>query len=187
MMEEIEMYLDEAKEMMSNSVSHCKVEFNKIRAGKAMPSMLDSLMVDYYGSPTKINQVASITTPDARTLSIKPFEKKVLPDVERAIINSDLGFNPQNDGEQIRINIPQLTEERRHDLMKQVKGEAEKGKVSIRNSRKEINDGLKGLLKDGASEDMIKDAEAVVQKLTSSYSVKIDELVIDKEKDIMTI
>ena len=186
-MEEIEMYLDEAKDLMDKSVTHCQQELNKIRAGKATPNMLDSLKVDYYGAPTPLNQVASVTTPDARTLSIKPFEKKILGDIERAIINSDLGFNPQNDGEQIRINIPQLTEERRLDLMKNVRAEAEKGKVSIRNSRKEINDALKALQKDGASEDEIKDAEAVVQKLTNANVVKVDELVVVKEKDIMTI
>lgn len=186
-MEEIEMFLDEAKELMDKSVSHCQHELSKIRAGKAMPNMLDGLMVEYYGTPTPIAQVASITTPDARTLSIKPWEKKVISDIERAIINSDLGLNPQSDGEQIRINIPPLTEDRRKDLVKQVKAEGENGKVSIRNIRKDTNDSLKKLLKDGASEDAVKDAEAEVQKITDSHVVKIDELVVDKEKDIMTI
>ncbi|MCV9387696.1 ribosome recycling factor [Reichenbachiella ulvae] len=186
-MEEIEMFLEEAKELMDKSVTHCHQELTKIRAGKAMPNMLDGLMVDYYGSPTPINQVASITTPDARTLSVKPWEKNMIGEIERAIINSDLGLNPQNDGEQVRINIPPLTEERRKDLVKQVKAEGENGKVSIRNVRKDTNDSLKKLLKDGVSEDAVKDAEAEVQKLTDSHVVKIDQLISDKEEDIMTI
>lgn len=186
-MEEIEMFLEEAKELMDKSVTHCHQELTKIRAGKAMPNMLDGLMVDYYGSPTPINQVASVTTPDARTLSVKPWEKNMIGEIERAIINSDLGLNPQNDGEQVRINIPPLTEERRKDLVKQVKAEGENGKVSIRNVRKDTNDSLKKLLKDGVSEDAVKDAEAEVQKLTDSHVVKIDQLISDKEEDIMTI
>ncbi|PIB36518.1 ribosome recycling factor [Reichenbachiella sp. 5M10] len=189
-MEEIEMFLEEAKELMDKSVSHCQHELTKIRAGKAAPTMLDGLMVEYYGSPTPITQVASITTPDARTLAIKPWEKNVISNIERAIINSDLGLNPQNDGEQIRINIPPLTEDRRRDLVKQAKGEGENGKVSIRNVRKDTNDSLKKLLKDGVegvSEDSVKDAEAEVQKITDSHVLKIDALIEAKEKDIMTI
>lgn len=184
-MEEIEIYLDTAKEMMEGAVTHTQTEFAKIRAGKAMPAMLDSVSVDYYGAMTPLNQVASVSTPDARTLSIKPWEKTMLQEIERAIVNSGLGFNPQNDGEQIRINIPALTEERRIQLMKQVKAEAEAGKVSIRNARKETNDSLKKL--DGVSEDLIKSSEDEVQKLTDSYTEKIDALVVIKEKDIMTI
>lgn len=186
-MEEIEMYLEEANELMDNSVKHFKQELSKIRAGKAMPSMLDGLMVEYYGAMTPINQVASVSTPDARTLSIKPFEKSIIGEIEKAIINSDLGLNPQNDGEQIRINIPPLTEERRINLMKQVKAEAENGKISVRNVRKETNDSLKALIKEGVSEDAVKGAESDVQKLTDQHVVKIDELVVAKEKDIMTI
>lgn len=186
-MEEIEMYLEEARELMDKSVSHCQQELMKIRAGKAMPNMLDGLMVEYYGAMTPINQVSSVTTPDARTLSIKPFEKSILGDIERAIINSDLGLNPQNDGEQIRINIPPLTEERRLGLMKQVRAEAENGKISVRNVRKDTNDSLKALVKEGVSEDAVKSAEADVQKLTDKHVVLIDELVVTKEKDIMTI
>lgn len=184
-MEEIEIYLETAKEMMEKSITHTKDEFSKIRAGKAMPNMLDGVEVEYYGNMTPLNQVAGVTTPDARTLSIKPWEKPMLQEIERAIINSNLGFNPQNDGEQIRINIPPLTEERRLQLMKQVKAEAEKGKVSIRNARKETNDSLKKL--DGISEDLVKDAEDTVQKLTDSFSSKIDALVDAKEIDIMTV
>lgn len=186
-MEEIEMYLEEAKELMDNSVKHCHQELTKIRAGKAMPNMLDGLMVEYYGAMTPINQVASVSTPDARTLSVKPFEKSIISEIERAIINSDLGLNPQNDGEQIRINIPPLTEERRINLMKQVKAEAENGKISIRNVRKDTNDSLKALVKEGVSEDAVKDAEGNVQKLTDQHVAKIDDLVVLKEKDIMTI
>lgn len=184
-MEEIEIYLDTAKEMMENAIKHTNEEFVKIRAGKAMPNMLDGVEVEYYGSMTPLNQVAGVTTPDARTLSVKPWEKNMLQEIERAIINSNLGFNPQNDGEQIRINIPPLTEERRLQLMKQVKAEAEKGKVSVRNARKDTNDSLKKL--DGVSEDLVKDAEDEVQKLTDSFVKKIDSLVEAKEKDIMTV
>ncbi|MFY0625206.1 MAG: ribosome recycling factor [Reichenbachiella sp.] len=186
-MEEIEMFLEEAKELMDKSIAHTHQELSKIRAGKAMPNMLDGLMVDYYGSSTPINQVATVNTPDARTLSVKPWEKALLGEIEKAIINSDLGLNPQSDGEQIRINIPPLTEERRQTLVKQVKSEAEQGKVSIRNVRKDTNESLRKLLKEGASEDAVKGAEDDVQKLTDAHVVKIDELVVLKEKDIMTI
>lgn len=184
-MEEIEIYLDTAKEMMESALQHTLHEFAKIRAGKAMPSMLDGIEVEYYGTMTPLGQVAGVTTPDARTLSVKPWEKTMLQEIERAIINSNLGFNPQNDGEQIRINIPPLTEERRLQLMKQVKAEAEKGKISIRNARKDTNDSLKKM--DGVSEDLIKNAEDDVQKLTDTYTSKIDALVDSKEKDIMTV
>ena len=184
-MEEIEIYLATAEEMMEKAIGHTNGEFSKIRAGKAMPGMVEGVNVEYYGTMTPLNQVAGVTTPDARTISIKPWEKNMLQEIERAIINSDLGFNPQNDGEQIRINIPPLTEERRLQLMKQVKAEAENGKVSIRNTRKETNDSLKKL--DGVSEDLIKDAENDVQKLTDKYTAKIDSLVEAKEKDIMTV
>lgn len=185
MEEEIKLYLETAEEMMENAVNHTINEFAKIRAGKAMPSMLDGVEVEYYGNMTPLNQVAGVTTPDARTLSVKPWEKSLIPEIEKAIINSGLGLNPQSDGEQIRINIPPLTEERRLQLMKQVKSEAENGKISIRNARKDTNDSLKKL--DGVSEDLIKDAENDVQKLTDQYSHKIDELVTVKEKDIMTV
>lgn len=186
-MEDIDFFLDHAKEMMDKAVSHTNSELSKIRAGKAQPNMLDGLEVTYYGSSTPINQVASVSAPDARTLSIKPWEKKMIPEIERAIINSDLGLNPQNDGELIRINIPPLTEERRRNLVKQAKAETENGKISIRNVRKEVNDSLKKLLKDGVAEDAIKGAEDEVQKLTDSHTAKLDELLEKKEKDIMTL
>lgn len=187
MEEEIQMFLDEAEELMHKAISHTTAELVKIRAGKAMPNMLDSISVDYYGAMTPLSQVASVTTPDARTLVIKPWEKKMIAEIEKAIINSNLGFNPQNDGDIIRINIPALTEERRLQLVKQVKAEAENGKVSIRNIRKDTNDNLKKLLKEGASEDSIKSAEDEVQKLTDSNSAAIDDLVVKKEADIMHI
>lgn len=184
-MEEIQIYLETAKEMMETAVSHTQAEFAKIRAGKAQPSMLDGIEVEYYGTMTPLNQVSSVTTPDARTLSIKPWEKTIIPEIEKAITNSGLGFNPQNDGEQIRINIPPLTEERRVQLMKQVKAEAENGKIRIRNARKDTNDSLKKI--ENVSEDLIKDAENDVQKLTDEFTTKIDSLVELKETDIMTV
>ncbi len=181
------MFLSEAEEHMQKAVEHTSNEFSKIRAGKAMPSMLDGIMVEYYGTPTPINQVASVSTPDARSLVIKPWEKNIIPEIEKAIINSDLGVSPQNDGELVRINIPALTEERRKDLVKNVKAEGEHGKVSIRNIRKDINDSLKKLQKEGVSEDAVKAAEAKVQELTNKYSKQIDELAAAKEEDIMTV
>lgn len=186
-MEEIQMYLDEARELMQKAISHVSQEMVKIRAGKAMPSMLDGLSVEYYGTNTPINQVASITAPDARTLMIKPWEKKIINEIEKSIRNSDLGLNPQNDGEQVIINIPQLTEERRQMLVKQVKHEAEQGKISIRNIRKDTNDSLKQLQKEGVAEDEVKRAEDQVQELTDKHTKKIDELMEKKEKEIMTV
>lgn len=186
-MEEIELYLSEAKEQMEKAVIHTGNELIKIRAGKAMPNMLDGILVTYYGNPTPIQQVASINTPDARTITIKPWEKSTISEIEKAIINSDLGLNPQNDGELIRLSIPPLTEERRKNLVKQAKNDAENGKISIRNVRKEINNSLKALLKEGASEDEIKRAEDKVQTLTDQHIAKIDELLAKKESEIMTI
>lgn len=186
-MEVIDFYLEHAKELMDKAVSHTTSELTKIRAGKAMPNMLDGLEVEYYGVPTPLNQVASVTAPDARTITVKPWDKKIIPNIERAIVNGNLGFNPQNDGELIRINIPPLTEERRLTLVKQVKAEIENGKISIRNARKEVNDTLRKLLKEGVSEDSVKGAEDEVQKLTDLHTVRLDELFEKKEKDIMTI
>ena len=186
-MEEINFYLDDAKESMAKAVQHTEKEFLKIRAGKANPQMLLGLMVEYYGSMTPIDQVSSINTPDARTLLIKPWEKTVLPEIEKSIINSDLGLNPQNDGETIRINVPALTEERRIELVKQSKSEAENGKISIRNIRKDTNNELKKLQKDGASEDEIKGAEDKVQDLTNQYSKLMDIILEKKEAEIMTM
>lgn len=186
-MEEIDLYLETAQEMMEKAVDAARSGLSKIRAGKAMPSMLDGVMVEYYGTPTPINQTASVTSPDARTLFVKPWEKTLIAEIEKAIRNSDLGFNPQNDGEQIIISIPQLTEERRVALVKQAKTVTENGKISVRNARKETNDELKQLQKDGAPEDAIKRAEDDVQKLTDSYTKKMDELLSHKEGEIMTV
>ncbi len=186
-MEEIDLILDETKSLMDKSVKHFASELSRIRAGKAMPNMLDSLQVEYYGNMTPINQVASINTPDARTLVVKPWEKSVIPEIEKAIINSDLGLNPQNDGELVRINIPPLTEERRQNIVKQVKAEAENARVSVRNVRKEMNDALKKLLKEGIAEDAVKGGEDQVQKITDSHISKIESMAADKEKEIMTV
>ena len=186
-MEDIEFYLDHAKDLMEKALIHTNEAFSKIRAGKAIPSMLDGLMVDYYGNPTPINQVASINNQDARTLVIKPWEKSVISEIERSIINSDLGLNPQSDGELIRINIPALTEERRKELVKQAKNEAEHSKVSLRTIRKDANAHLKQLIKEHISEDEVKRAEDQIQKLTDEYAHKIEELLSKKEEDIMTV
>lgn len=181
------MYLDEAKDLMEKAVQHASNELLKIRAGKATPNMVDGVMVEYYGNNTPLNQVASVNTPDARSIVIKPWEKAMIQEIEKAIINSDLGLNPQNDGEIVRITVPPLTEERRKVLVKQAKHEAEQSKVGVRNARKEVNDGLRSLLKEGASEDDVKRAEDKVQELTNSYSNKIDEILAKKEEDIMTV
>lgn len=186
-MEEIQLYIEEAKELMQKAVNHTASELVKVRAGKAMPNLLDGIMVNYYGSPTPLSQVSSITTPDARTLSIKPWEKSLISEIEKAIINSDLGLAPQNNGEIIILTIPPLTEERRRTLVKQVKNECENGKISIRNIRKDTNEALRKLLKEGASEDDIKRAEDTVQKLTDTYSAKIDEQFVKKEAEVMKV
>lgn len=186
-MEEIQLYLEEAKELMQKAVNHTAAELVKIRAGKAMPNLLDGIMVAYYGAPTPLQQVASVTTPDARTLTIKPWERNLINEIERSIFNSDLGLAPQNNGEIIILTIPPMTEERRRNLVKQAKNECESGKISIRTVRKETNESLRKLQKEGASEDEIKRAEDTVQKFTDSYSTKIDELLVKKEVEIMTV
>ena len=164
-MEDITMILDMAREQMDKSISHLEKNLLKIRAGRANPSMLDSVRVEYYGNQTPINQVANVNTPDARTISVQPWEKTMIPEIEKAILNSDLGLNPQNNGELVIINIPPLTEERRRDLVKAAKAEGEDARIGIRSVRKEANDEIKAL--DGISEDLIKDAEERVQSLTN--------------------
>jgi ribosome recycling factor len=186
-MEEIELQIEEAKELMQKAVDHTASELVKIRAGKAMPNLLEGIMVNYYGAPTPIQQVASITTPDARTLAIKPWEKSLISEIEKAIINSDLGLAPQNNGEMVMLTIPPLTEERRKNLVKQVKNDCENGKISIRTVRKDTNDALRKLQKEGAPEDEVKRAEDTVQKLTDSYSAKIDEQYARKEAEVMKV
>ncbi|MEC8679629.1 MAG: ribosome recycling factor [Bacteroidota bacterium] len=186
-MEEIDLILEDTKERMDKSIQFLISELKKIRAGKAMPSMLDGVMVEYYGTPTPILQVASITTPDSRTIFVKPWEKTIIQDIEKAIIDNDLGLNPQNDGENIIINIPALTEERRLVLVKQIKGEGEKGKISIRSVRKESNELIKKLSNEGFSEDAIKDGESEIQKITDLKISRIDEIIKSKETEITTI
>jgi ribosome recycling factor len=186
-MEEIQLFLEEAKELMQKAVNHTAAELVKIRAGKAMPNLLDGIMVSYYGAPTPLQQVSSVNTPDARTLTIKPWERNLIGEIEKAIINSDLGLAPQNNGEMVILTIPPLTEERRKQLVKLAKQETEAGKVSVRTIRKETNDSLKKLQKDGASEDDVKRAEEVVQKYTDQFSTKIDELLVKKEQEILTV
>lgn len=184
-MDELQLYLDEAKELMNKALIHVGQELTKIRAGKANPSMLDGIQVSYYGATTPLNQVSSMTTPDARTIFIKPWEKSLIQEIEKAIMNANLGLNPQNDGQQVIINIPMLTEERRKQLVKQVGQECEHGKVSVRSIRKEINELLKKTK--GVSEDDIKNAEETVQKLTDDSMTKIDALMKRKEVEIMTV
>lgn len=187
MQEEVEFVLEHCEEKMGAAIEHLDKELVHIRAGKASPTMLDGVLVKYYGSMTPLNQVSNVSTPDARTIAIQPWEKALIPEIEKAIMAANLGFNPENNGEIIRINIPVLTEERRKELVKQVHQEGENAKVSLRAARKEANDSLKKLLKEGLSEDLEKDAESDVQKLTDDFGKKIDDLVKAKEKDIMTI
>ncbi|HZY80175.1 MAG TPA: ribosome recycling factor [Cyclobacteriaceae bacterium] len=184
-MEEIEMFIEEAREQMNKTLSHVSSELTKIRAGKASPSMLDGIMVSYYGTMSPLNQVSSITTPEARTIFIKPWEKQLIQEIEKSIMAANLGLTPQNDGQQVIINIPMLTEERRKQLVKQVHGECEQGKVSIRAIRKDTNEQLKKIK--GVSEDDIKNGEEVVQKTTDEFIGKIDALSKKKEGEIMTV
>lgn len=186
-MEDISNTLKEAKGAMEKALAHTETELSRIRAGKAQPNMLDGIMVDYYGTPTPITQVASINTPDARSLAIKPWEKNLINNIEKAIRDSELGLNPGNDGDTIRINIPPLTEERRKALVKQAKTEGENGKVRVRGIRKDTNEELKKLQKNGAPEDAVKAAEDQVQKLTDEYISKVDGLINAKEKELLTV
>lgn len=186
-METVKETLDKLENGIEKCINHTIQEFLKIRAGKATPNMLDSVVVEYYGNPTPLAQVANVSVPDARTLMIKPWEKSILQDIETAIINANLGFAPQNDGETIRINVPALTEERRKDLVKAVKSEAENSKISIRTLRKEANEEIKKAEKDGLSEDMAKDAEASVQTKVNNGIKRVEELIDIKEGEIMKI
>ncbi len=187
MEEEVEFILDVAREKMNQAITHLEKALLKIRAGKASPSMLGGVYVDYYGASTPLQQVANIGTSDARTIVIQPWEKNMIVAIEKAIMAANLGFNPDNNGEIIRINIPMLTEERRSNFVKQVKHEGEESKISIRSARRETMEELKKMKKDGLSEDAEKTAEEKVQKLTDKFYSKVDELIAFKEKDIMTI
>jgi ribosome recycling factor len=187
MNEEINFCLDLAREQMQESLNHLEISLSKIRAGKASPQMLRAVVVDYYGSVTPLTQMANVTTPDSQTITIQPFDKSMISDIEQAIVNAQLGFNPSNNGEKVIINVPALTEERRRDLVKQVKIEIEKSKISCRNIRQKSNDELKKIGKEGVSEDIIRDAEESVQLITNEYTIKIDNIFSSKESDIMQV
>ena len=187
MIEDIQLALSEAEDGMKSSIDHLKKELVKIRAGRATPSMLDSVMVEYYGSLTPLSQVANVNTLDARTLTVQPWEKAMLDEIAKGIINSNLGLNPQNNGEMIIISIPMLTEERRKELVKKARSEGENAKVGIRQKRKDANDFIKSLKDEGVSEDMIKDGEDNVQNLTNKYVALVDSVVDQKEEEIMKV
>ena len=187
MTEEIEFILDSTEESMQGSIAHLEKEFLNIRAGKASPAMLGSVFVDYYGSATPLSQVSKISIPDARTITLQPFEKNMLQAIEKAIMIANLGFNPMNNGDVVIISVPPLTEERRRELAKQAKAEAEDAKIGVRNARKDANTDIKKLEKDGTSEDVCKSAEDEVQNLTNAYIKKIDELLAEKEVEIMKV
>lgn len=185
--EEVLLTLEMAGDSMKKAIEHLEVELTKIRAGKANPQMLDGIVVDYYGSPTPIGQVGNISVTDARTLTIQPWEKNMLQPIERAIINSNIGINPQNDGNIIRLFLPPLTEERRRELVKRSHGEGEHSKVAIRNIRRDAIENIKKAQKNGLSEDAAKDAEAEIQELTDKYINLVDKHLASKEKDIMSV
>jgi len=187
MNEEVQLYYDDAVENMDKALKHLSAELAKLRAGKASPSMLDGIMVNYYGTPTPLQQVANINTPDARSIVIQPWEKKVIDAIEKAIFAANIGMTPSNNGEVVRLNVPPLTEERRKSLVKQVKVEGETAKISIRNARRDAIEEFKKMLKRGLPEDVEKDAEENMQKLTDKYYKKVDEILVKKETEIMTV
>ena len=185
MNEDIQFILDSAKESMDSAIKHLEKQFVNIRAGKASPAMLGSVMVNYYGAQTPLHQVANINTPDGRTITVQPWEKNMFQEIEKGIMIANLGFNPMNNGEMIIISVPPLTEERRRDLAKQAKAEAEDAKIGVRSARKDANTEIKKL--EDVSEDMQKDAENSVQQLTDKYVKKIDDILEVKEREIMTV
>jgi len=185
--EDVALTIELAEDSMKKAISHLETELTKIRAGKANPQMLDGIVVDYYGSPTPINQVGNISVMDARTISIQPWEKNMLQPIERAIIASNMGINPQNDGNLIRLFLPPLTEERRRDLVKKSHGEGEHAKVAIRSIRRDAIESIKKAQKNGLSEDASKDAENDIQELTDRYISLVDKHLSSKEKDIMAV
>lgn len=184
-MDELDLIIEDAKEQMQGSLDHLEKAFLKIRAGKASPAMVSAVMVDYYGSSTPLSQVANVSTPDAKTITIQPWEKNLIPEIEKAIINANLGFAPSNNGDLIIINIPPLTEERRIELSKIAKAETENAKVSIRNARKDANNSIKKV--SDISEDIIKEYENKIQELTDTFVKKTDELYAVKDGEIMTV
>jgi ribosome recycling factor len=187
MTEESKMILEDAKEGMEKALVHLESAFKKIRAGKASPQMLLGVKAEFYGTLTPIEQMANIATPDPRQITVQPWDKNTLSAIEKAILIANLGFNPQNDGELIRITVPPLTEERRHDLVKTAKNETEQAKITIRNIRRSANDMAKSLKDEGVSEDEIKDVEDEIQNLTNKYTAQADVLFSEKEKEIVTI
>lgn len=187
MNEELELIIEEVRERMEKALEHLEHELARLRAGRATPALLDGITVDYYGVNSPLTQVSNINTPDAKSILIQPWEKNMLGTIEKAILAANIGLTPMNTGEVIRINVPPLTEERRHQLVKQVRNEGETAKISIRNSRKWANDELKGLLKEGLPEDLEKDAVEKVQHMTNDFSNKVDKVMALKEKDIMTV
>ncbi len=184
MNEEVSFIIEATQDSMEKALLHLEKELVKIRAGKASPAMLASVMVEYYGSMTPLSQVSNVNTPDARTISVQPWEKNLIPEIETAIMNANLGFNPMNNGEMVIINVPPLTEERRKQLVKQAKAEAEEAKVSVRSARQEANKEIKNL---GVSEDLAKNAEIDIQELTDSYTKKVDKILEVKEAEIMKV
>jgi ribosome recycling factor len=187
MSEEIQMALTEASEAMEKTIEHLEFELTKIRAGKATPSMLDAVKVDYYGTMTPMKNVANVSTPDARTITVQAWEKNMLEPISKAIMEANLGLNPQNNGDLIIISVPMLTEERRRDLSKKAHSEGEHAKVGIRNARKDAMEFVKQSQKDGLPEDEAKMGETKIQELTDRYNKRVDEVVAIKDKDIMTI
>jgi ribosome recycling factor len=187
MTEEINFILESAQESMDNSIAHLEKEFLNIRAGKATPQMLGSVFVDYYGSQTPLSQVSNVSVPDARTITIQPYEKSMLQPIEKAIMVANIGFNPMNNGDMIIISVPPLTEDRRKELVKQAKSESEDAKIGVRNVRKDANNDIKKLEKEGTSEDICKTAEDSVQKLTDGYIKKIEDLLALKEAEILKV
>lgn len=186
-MEDLELQMEVAHESFEKAIEHLQFELSKIRAGKASPAMLNGMMVEYYGAPTPLSQVANISTPDARTISIQPWEKSLLGPIEKAIFESNMGITPMNDGEVVRLVIPPNSEERRVSMVKQAKAAGEESKVAVRNARHKMMDAIKKAVKDGYPEDMGKRREDEVQKIVDNYSQKVDKLIEAKEKDIMTI
>jgi ribosome recycling factor len=187
MSELLEELLDDTNQQMKKAIAHLESELTKIRAGKATPAILDGIYVDYYGSPTPLNQVANVTIADARTITVQPWEKPMIQAIEKAILASNIGLTPQNDGIQIRLFLPPLTEERRRELVKRVNGEGEQAKIAIRSIRRDNIEALKKQQKDGLSEDIAKGGEANIQGLTDKFIALVDQHCKDKEKEIMTI
>lgn len=187
MNEEVELIIEETKDRMQKAIDHLEHELARLRAGRANPAILDGITVDYYGVNSPLSQVSNINTPDPKTILIQPWEKNMLGVIEKAIMAANIGLTPVNNGEVIRINIPPLTEERRHQLVKQVRNEGETAKISLRNARKWANDELKRMLKEGLPEDVEQDATDSIQEMVHDYAAKVDKVMMTKEKDVMTV